>query len=165
VIERVKGEKGSWLPLGRTRALGGGRLSFALSTLQTTLSSENTSLRIRLDDREEKRLTVVNFCVANARYFGGGMKIAPDAKLNDGAFDCVVIGDLSALDILSNGYKLYTGTHLSLEQVYHAPARNVHVQPAKAGEHVTLEVDGELPGHLPATFEIIPKALRVRCPD
>jgi diacylglycerol kinase (ATP) len=102
--------------------------------------------------------------VANARYFGGGMKIAPDARLNDGAFDCVVIGDLSALDILSNGYKLYTGTHLSLDEVYHAPARNVHVEPAKAGEHVALEVDGELPGHLPATFEILPKALRVRCP-
>jgi diacylglycerol kinase (ATP) len=164
VIERVKGERRSWLPTGRSRSLGGGKLSFALSTLQTTLSSENTALRIQLDEREERRLTVVNFCVANARYFGGGMKIAPEAKLNDGTFDCVIIGDLSALDILSNGYKLYRGTHLSLEQVYHADARRVRVKPAKTGEHVALEVDGELPGHLPATFEIIPGALRVRCP-
>jgi diacylglycerol kinase (ATP) len=164
VIERVKGEKGSWLSPGRSRALGGGKLSFALSTLQATLSSENTRLRIQLDEREERRLKVVNFCVANARYFGGGMMIAPEAKLNDGAFDCVVIGDLSALDILSNGYKLYRGTHLSLDGVYHAPARRVHVQAARDGEHVALEVDGELPGHLPATFEIVPGALRVRCP-
>lgn len=165
VIERVKKEKGAWLPLPRSRIFGvGGKLSFAVATLQATLSSANTALRIQLDDRPEQRMTVANFCVANARYFGGGMKIAPDARINDGCFDCVVIGDLSALDILSNGYKLYTGTHLNLEQVYHAHARRVRVQPAKGDDRVSLEVDGELPGHLPASFEILQDALRVRCP-
>jgi diacylglycerol kinase (ATP) len=164
VIERVKKERDGWLPVRRSRMLGGGKISFAVATLQTTLSSENTTLRIRLDERPERRLTVANFCVANARYFGGGMKIAPDAKINDGRFDCIVIGDLSALDILSNGYKLYTGTHLNLRKVYQAHARRVTVHPAKNNDHVALEVDGELPGHLPATFEIMPKALRVRCP-
>lgn len=151
VIERVKSEK-----------RGGGRFSFALSTLRATLSAENTALRIRLDDKPERRHRVANFCVANARYFGGGMKIAPDAKLNDATFDCIVVGDLSALDILANGYKLYTGTHLTLEKVYQAPARRVTVHPARSDARVALEVDGELPGHLPATFEIIPQALRVR---
>lgn len=165
VIERVKKEKGSWLPLRRSGMFGvGGKISFAVATLQATLSSENTALRIQLDDRPEQRMTVANFCVANARYFGGGMKLAPDAKINDASFDCVVIGDLSALDILSNGYKLYTGTHLNLEQVYQAHARRVRVQPAKSDDRVSLEVDGELPGHLPASFEIIPAALRIRCP-
>jgi YegS/Rv2252/BmrU family lipid kinase len=165
VIARVKKDKGAWLPLPRSRMFGvGGKLSFAVSTLRTTLSSGNTALRVQLDDRPERRLTVVNFCVANARYFGGGMKIAPDAKINDGRFDCVVIGDLSALDILSNGYKLYTGTHLNLEQVYQAQARRLTLRPAKSDDRVALEVDGELPGHLPASFEIIPTALQVRCP-
>jgi YegS/Rv2252/BmrU family lipid kinase len=164
VIEHVKKEKDGWLPLRRSRLFGGGKLSFAVATLRAALSSENTTLRIQLDDRPERRLTVVNFCVANARYFGGGMKIAPDAKINDGRFDCIVIGDLSAGDILSRGYKLYTGTHLNLEQVYHAQARRITVHPAKDDDRVALEVDGELPGHLPASFEIIPQALRVRCP-
>jgi diacylglycerol kinase (ATP) len=165
VIERVKREKGVWLPVGRSSLLGGGgKLSFAAATLRETLGSENTDLRIELDDRVARHIRVVNFCVANARYFGGGMKIAPEAKLNDGQFDCIVIGDLSALDILSNGYKLYTGTHLNLEQVHQARARRVRVSPNKSGERIALEVDGELPGHLPATFEIVPDALRVRCP-
>ncbi|HKS28235.1 MAG TPA: diacylglycerol kinase family protein [Pyrinomonadaceae bacterium] len=164
VIEEVKKEKSAWLPRLRSYQLGG-KLSFAAATLRTTLSAENTELRIRLDDGPERRLKVANFCVANARYFGGGMKIAPDAKLNDGRFDCVVIGDLSAADILANGYKLYTGTHLNLEQVYHAYARRVTLHPTRADERVALEVDGELPGHLPATFEIIREALRVRCPE
>ncbi|HEX8175108.1 MAG TPA: diacylglycerol kinase family protein [Pyrinomonadaceae bacterium] len=164
VIKEVKKEKSPWLPALRSRNFGG-KLSFAAATLRTTLSAENTLLRIQLDEGPEKRLRVANFCVANARYFGGGMKIAPDAKLNDGRFDCIVIGDLSAAEILTNGYKLYTGTHLSLEQVYHAQARKVTIQPGVRGERVMLEVDGELPGHLPATFEIIPEALRVRCPE
>lgn len=165
VIERVKREKDGWLPLRRSRMFGTARLSFAAATLQTTLSSQNTALRIKLDDRPERLLTVANFCVANARYFGGGMKIAPAAKINDGRLDCIVIGDLSALDILANGYKLYTGTHLSLERVYHSSARLVTIHPAKDTDLVALEVDGELPGRLPASFEILPGALRVRCPE
>lgn len=164
VIEEVKKEKSAWMPALSSRHPGG-KLSFAAATLRKTLSAENILLRIQLDDGPEKQLRVVNFCVANARYFGGGMKIAPDAKINDGRFDCVVIGDLSAADILTNGYKLYTGTHLSLEQVYHAYARRVTIRPARSDERVALEADGELPGHLPATFEIIPEALRVRCPE
>jgi diacylglycerol kinase (ATP) len=164
VIEHVKREMGGWVPALRSGYLGG-KLSFALSTLRTTLSSENTELHIQMDDQRERRLRVVNFCVANARYFGGGMKIAPDARINDGLFDCIVIGDLSAMDILSNGYKLYTGTHLNLEQVYHAHARRIIIRPAESEQSpVTIEVDGELPGHLPASFEIVPGALRVRCP-
>lgn len=164
VIEQVKKERDGWLPLLRSRMFGG-KLSFAVATLQTTLASRNTQLLIQLDSRPERCLTVANFCVANARYFGGGMKIAPDAKLNDAAFDCIVIGDLSALDILANGYKLYAGTHLNMEQVYQAHARRITIRPAHTKEHVALEVDGELPGHLPATFEIFPGALRVRCPE
>lgn len=164
VIERVKKGKSRWMPALDSRLLNG-RLSFAAATLRTTLASENTELRIQLDEGPERRLRVANFCVANARYFGGGMKIAPDAKINDGSFDCIVIGDLGAHDILSNGYKLYTGTHLNLEQVFHAHARRVTIRPARSADRVMLEVDGELPGHLPASFEILPGVLRVRCPE
>jgi diacylglycerol kinase family enzyme len=47
--------------------------------------------------------------------------------------------------------------------VSHALARKVSIRPAERGDDVDLEVDGELPGKLPATFQIIPEALRVRC--
>lgn len=164
IIEHVKRDAEGWLPSLRSRMFGGGKLSFAVATLRTTLAAENTGLLIQLDDRPQRRMTVANFCVANARFFGGGMKIVPDAKLNDGSLDCIVIGDLSALDILAQGYKLYAGTHLNIEKVYHAPARRIMLRPALKEGRVALEVDGELPGHLPATFEILPLALRVRCP-
>lgn len=146
VIERVKTEK----------------TSFAASLLQTAIRTESTRLAVQLDDSHERHLVVLNLCVANARYFGGGMKIAPDAKLTDGKFDVVGVGDLSALKIFTSAPRVYLGSHLSMPEVSHALARKVTVRPGRRGSQVALEIDGELPGKLPATFQIIPEALRVR---
>jgi YegS/Rv2252/BmrU family lipid kinase len=162
IIERVKDGGSRWLPATRSGWLGG-KLSFALSTAQTTLASPKTAVVVQLDEGREQRLTVSNLCVANARYFGGGMKVAPDAKLDDGQFDVITINDLGALKILTNAHKLYRGTHLEMEEVYQAHARVVVARPARKDETVAIEIDGELPGRLPATFEILPKALRLRC--
>src|ERR1044071_6614725 len=146
VIERVKAEK----------------ISFAASMLQTAIRNESVRLVVQLDDSHERHLVVLNLCVANARYFGGGMKIAPDAKLTDGKFDVVGIGDLSALKLFTSAPRVYMGSHLSMPEVSHALARKVTVRAADRAAEVSLEVDGELPGRLPATFQIIPEALRIR---
>jgi YegS/Rv2252/BmrU family lipid kinase len=160
VINRVKTRSG--LPAGAARLLGG-KASFAAAALQAALAFEKPSVRISLDGGPESQLTVANFCVANARYFGGGMKIAPNAKVDDGRFDVVAVGDVSALTVLANSYRLYLGTHLGMQEVRHALARRVRAESASV-EAVKLEVDGELVGRLPAEFEILPGALRVRCP-
>ena len=160
VIRRVKTRAG--LPGGAARLLGG-KLSFAAAALQATFTFEKPAVRVSLDGGRESRLTVANFCVANARYFGGGMKIAPTAKVDDGQFDVVAVGDVSAPTVLANSYRLYLGTHLGMREVHHARARRVAARPA-GGETVKLEVDGELVGRLPAEFEILPGVLRVRCP-
>ncbi|MDT7809900.1 MAG: hypothetical protein QOJ70_3713 [Acidobacteriota bacterium] len=160
VIKRVKSREG--LPSGAARLLGG-RLSFAAAALQATFTFEKPTVRVSLDGHDGSRMTVANFCVANARYFGGGMKIAPTALLDDGQFDVIAVGDVSALTVLANSYRLYLGTHLGMQEVRHAHARLVSAEPA-SGETVKLEVDGELVGRLPATFEMLPAALRLRCP-
>ena len=146
VIERVKSEK----------------VSFASSLLQTAMRTTPIRLAVQLDDSHERHLVVLNLCVANARYFGGGMKIAPDAKLTDGKFDVIGVGDLSALKIFTSAPRVYMGSHLSMPEVSHALARKVTVRSADRGSEVALEIDGELPGKLPATFQIIPEALRIR---
>jgi diacylglycerol kinase (ATP) len=163
VIERVKEGGSDWLPAYSPRWLSG-RLSFAASMLQTALSAPNTKVVVQLDDDRERHLTVANLCVANARYFGGGMKIAPDAKLDDGRFDVISIGDLGAARILMNSPRIYLGSHLSMDQVHHALAKKVVARPAHGNEAVAIEIDGELLGRLPATLQISPRALKVRCP-
>jgi diacylglycerol kinase (ATP) len=148
-----------WLPFGALR----GRANFAVSTLQEVLENEFKTVRVKIDNETEKSLNTLNFCVCNGRYFGGGMMIAPNAKINDGFFDVVNIGDIRTAKILLNAYTLYRGTHLSLEEVKATLARRVEVSPA-GDEEIHIETDGELPGKLPAIFEIMPGALKVRVP-
>jgi YegS/Rv2252/BmrU family lipid kinase len=162
IINRVKEGGSRSLPSTRFGWLSG-KISFAAATVQSTLSSPATSAILQLDDAPERRLTVSNLCVANARYFGGGMKVAPMAMLDDGRLDVISIGDLGAWKILTNAHKLYRGTHLEMEQVHHAHACSVTARPARKDEKVEIEIDGELPGYLPARFEVLHKVLRVRC--
>jgi diacylglycerol kinase family enzyme len=86
------------------------------------------------------------------------MHIAPHAALDDGLFDVIIIGDTSKLEVIANVPRIYRGTHLSHPKVDEYRAREVQVQ---ARERMFLQADGELIGEAPATFQIIPQALRV----
>jgi len=163
VIERVKGGGPHWLSAKAPKWLSG-RLSFGVSMLQTAVRSSATRVVVQLDDTHERHLSVANLCIANARFFGGGMKIAPEAKLGDGQFDVITIGDLGPLKILTNAPRLYLGAHLGMQDVRHELAKKIVTRPAVKDAEVILEVDGELPGRLPATFQVVPQALRIRCP-
>lgn len=161
IIERVKsGSSLSWLPISSVR----GRASFALSTLQEVVGLDYATVKVKLDGGVAHTLNTINFCVANARYFGGGMLIAPDAKINDGNFDIVNIGDIKTAKIMLRAYTLYRGTHIDLSEVKSTLAARVEVSPADPSLEIHLETDGELPGKLPAVYEIVPNALRLRVP-
>lgn len=161
IIERVKSSTSlKWLPLDTIR----GRASFALSTLQEVVGLDSTRVRVKIDDGEETPLTTVNFCVANARYFGGGMMIAPEAKLGDGFLDIINIGDIKTAKIVLNAYTLYRGTHLDLPEVKDTLAKRIEARPFNDTDEVHIEVDGELLGKLPAIYEVVAGALRVRTP-
>ena len=141
-----------------------GKLSYAISTVSATLSASAKDVYVQIDDGVERRMQITDLCVANARYFGGAMKIAPAAKLDDGLFDVVTIGDIGAFKILASASKLYFGSHLQMDQVAHTLAKRVLARAANDKKMLPVELDGELVGALPVTFQIIPRALRVRCP-
>lgn len=161
VIERVKKGAPDWLPDNVPDWIGG-RVSFGAALLQTAVRAASSELIVQLDDLHERHLTVTNLCIANARYFGGGMKIAPKAKLTDGKLDVISFADLSAFKIFSSAPRLYLGSHLSMPEVSHALARKISVRAANRSKEISIEIDGELPGRLPASFQVIPRALRVR---
>lgn len=163
VIGRVKQGSPQWFPTRAPRWITG-RVAFSLAMAETALKKASTRVIVQLDDHVEQRMKVANLCVANARYFGGGMKIAPHAKLVDGEFDVISVGDLGAARILGNAPRLYAGSHLGIDDVGHAMAKKVVARPIDDQQRIELEVDGELPGFLPATFQIFPAALQVRCP-
>lgn len=161
VIRRVKGAKVfDWLPVEQLR----GKANFAVSTLQEIVEMEPSILRVRFDDGDEQSLQTIAFCVANSRFFGGGMLIARDAKLDDGLLDIVNIGDISTARLLIHAHTLYRGTLGDLTEVKVTRARKIEISSADSSREIHIETDGELPGKLPAIYEIIPNALNVRFP-
>ncbi|PWT87531.1 MAG: hypothetical protein C5B54_12235, partial [Acidobacteria bacterium] len=154
---RVAGKVGT-----SSKALGG-TVAYASATLQSVFKYNHPEVSIQYDEQTPRRLRILTVVIANGPSFGGGMRIAPEAKLNDGILDVIIIGDLSTPEILLNTHKLYTGGVLSVDKVAFTPAKKIQAWPVDSKEEVQLEVDGEAPGRLPASFEIVPSALSVRC--
>jgi diacylglycerol kinase family enzyme len=124
------------------------------------LRYRNTPVALAVDGRPVGRYRVRSVAVANGRFFGSGLKVAPHARPNDGKLDTVVVGDLSRTGFVRHIGKLYAGTHLALDEVHAFRGRTVT---ATSDEEVRLDIDGEPIGRLPATFEVRPAALRVLC--
>jgi YegS/Rv2252/BmrU family lipid kinase len=141
--------------------LAGGRLSFMLASARALLRWSDQPVRWRADGGPwtEQRITSLSVC--NGRFFGGGMKVAPEARVDDGVFDVVVWSGLGIADFVTKRRMLYDGTHVTLPNTRVVRARVVEVE-AASGARVLLDVDGEQPGMLPARFTIVPGALRVR---
>lgn len=117
-----------------------------------------TTLTVDGETRSGRMFDVV---VANGRYFGGGMKMCPDALPDDGLFDVVTIGDVTKRDLVLTMPKIYRGTHLPHPK---AEALRGRVVAMETEVPVPVELDGEQPGTTPARFEVLPGALRLRVP-
>jgi YegS/Rv2252/BmrU family lipid kinase len=140
----------------------GGRIAFFAATLRELIAHDNRDVWLTLDGQERQRRRVMLAAVGNGRFFGGGMKICPDARIDDGALDLVTVGDLSRTEVVANLGKLYEGTHLELEDVISNRVSHLVAEPVEADAMIPVELDGETPGYLPATFDILPGALRIR---
>jgi len=134
-----------------------GTLTYQLALLQNLGAYKNKHVRMTIDG--ETREGVMNSVIlANARYFGGGMFIAPNARWDDGRFDVILLGDLGKLEVVANLPRLYRGTHLTHPKVAEMRATEVRVE---ARERMFIQAEGELAGEAPATFRILPGALRI----
>jgi diacylglycerol kinase family enzyme len=112
-------------------------------------------------DGETRNGLMHDVVVANGGYHGGAMKLAPDARPDDGVFDVLLIGDVSKLDFVTTAPKLYLGRHLGHRKVELLRGPQAKVD---AAEPLPVEVDGEELGTTPARFEAVPGALRLRVP-
>jgi YegS/Rv2252/BmrU family lipid kinase len=146
---------------GMSKALGG-KATFYYALTREFVGWRNTMVTVHLPDGEQRRGRMHDVIVANGRWHGGGMQLAPTADYEDGLFDVVLIGDVSKLDFVTTSPKLYSGRYLEHPKVELLRASAVEVT---ADEPLPIEVDGEPIGTIPARFEVVPKALRVRVPS
>lgn len=115
-----------------------------------------------LDDQERRTLSTYNVVIANGRYVAGGIPVAPQALLDDGLLDIVVIPELSAADLAVLAAQVLVGKHLDNEKLFFCRASKVsiHSEPG-----MWFNVDGETVGNEPAVFEIIPRAVNFIVPS
>ena len=140
----------------------GGRAAFFLATVRAMTRYSNASVRVRVDGTTWFEGPIFNVAVANGRFFGGGMMIAPQADPSDGRFELVAIGDLSKAEAVGLSTKIYKGAHLSSPGVRVTTGMRVEAEPMHPWAHVLLDVDGEQPGMLPMTATLAKGALTFR---
>jgi len=133
--------------------------SFLLATLAAVREYRPVGCRVLVDGGELHRGPVLVVAVANGRSFGKGMRIAPEARLDDGLLDVVAVQALSPGVLLRKLGRVYRGAHLGLPQVRWA--RGLEVQVELHSPCPPLDLDGECYPAGNAVFRARPKALPV----
>jgi YegS/Rv2252/BmrU family lipid kinase len=152
LIVRLVNEGPKWM---------GAKPSFLLGTYRGIVRYRNQRVRITIDDAAPTEREPLTVAVANGRFFGGGMQVAPNAEIDDGLFDVVML-EMSPVQSVALTSSIYRGTHLDHRGVSCTRAQRVHAEPVDPSERVLIDLDGEGPGSLPATFEIRRHALSMR---
>jgi diacylglycerol kinase (ATP) len=138
--------KKTWGPLAYLR--GAAAALPDLRAYRTTLSLDNT---------ESLHLSLYNVVIANGRYVAGGRLIAPEASIDDGLLDVVLIQERSAPELALLAAQVALGNHLLSDAIVFRRAAKVTVN-SRPG--MWFNVDGELVGNQPAVFEVVPRALQ-----
>jgi len=163
-----------------------GKLAYAAATVRSMLSYHNPTVSLRLEGVPqgparggagaarggasgeggvfEITQRIFTVAIANGRFFGGGMRVAPDARLDDGLLTVTALGDLTRWEAMALAPALYSGAHVYDPKVWVRDATRVVAEPAQGDGDVLLDIDGEPLGRLPATFTVAPRALPVLVP-
>jgi diacylglycerol kinase family enzyme len=137
---------------------------FLWHTVRELIRYRFQQVRISVDDGEPVDATIALVACANSRYFGGGMMIAPDAALDDGLLEVIVVRGVSKLKLIADLRLVYSGAHRRLKSCIFMRGKKITVEPLgdPLANGALLDIDGESPGRIPATFEVLPAAIRVR---
>lgn len=117
-------------------------------------------LRIELDG-ETLEMRCVAVLIQNTPYTGGGLKMAPEAVVDDGILDVVIVEEIGRLDLMVNFPRVYRGGHFAHPSFTAHRAREIRVE---CEEPLTKMFDGDLCGMTPLEAEVVPGGLRVVLP-
>ncbi|GLW64194.1 hypothetical protein Arub01_24380 [Actinomadura rubrobrunea] len=146
----------------KTRLLRGSA-AYYIGALRAVLAWRHADYVITVDGREHRR-TGYTVVAANSGWYGFGRHIAPDARVDDGLLDVVIIKRAPKLLFFTVMRELERGAHVRRPQVEVLRGRKVRIELADPGRTLPYGADGELPGTLPVTAAVMPAALRVLAP-
>jgi diacylglycerol kinase (ATP) len=137
-----------------------GASRYVLALLRELVAFGPVDYLLTIDDRQE-RVPAVLVSVGNAGSIGGGMRITPDAVLDDGELDVLIVAPLSRLTFLRLFPRVFRGTHAALPQVRLLRATRIRIDAPTARRPIVAYADGERIGPLPVDIRVVPGALTV----
>lgn len=138
------------------------RLASTVAAIVSTVPSyESNECTISLDNNPRKSFdTKMTMGVAaNGKFLGGGFMAAPNASMSDGLLDVVILKDSGSLKMLDELVNLKSGDHFDDDNIMYAQAKTVSIKSKE--RDVTVTLDGEPIGILPAVFHVFHNALNV----
>ncbi len=147
--------------VNKTPGFLGGRLSYLYSTLRSLLEYSPQQVFYSFgDERHDQKLLMM--IVANGGYFGSGMHVAPQARIDDGLFHVASVRAMGVGKMITELSTLYSGDYLKSTEVHSFSTYRLQVKPASGSRPVMIEMDGDTVGKIPATFEVLPGLIRFR---
>lgn len=138
------------------------RLHYLAGALRALTTNRPAPVELTLDGNPLGPSALRLGAVANGHTFAAGLPIAPRATPHDGLFDLTLLHDVSVPVLLRHVHRFYRGSHTTLSCVSTHRGRTLTVEPLEQSRSVWMEGDGEVLGCLPATFEMVPEAIRVQ---
>jgi len=135
----------------------GGTIPYVGGLLRSLFGYKNKSVVLRVEDKVETK-RILSTVVSNGCYFGGGMRVAPQAELADGLLDVMTVDDMGKFELLKAFPTIYKGTHITHPKVRMEKATHITIE---SSEQVLVHADGELLGEAPASFWLMPAALSI----
>jgi diacylglycerol kinase (ATP) len=135
-----------------------GSLKYTVATIAVLPSLGSDVIELSCDDAAWTKADLHLLAIGNTAYFGGGMKICPDARFNDGFAEVVQVTSLGRLEVLRFLPSVFPGKHVRNERTRVQRARSISLKP---DSKVELWGDGEYLGVLPAKIELRPNAIQV----
>jgi len=136
-----------------------GRLAYYLEGLKEITLQSFEPIKLSIESEEyNKEEEVMLFLISNSSSIGGFKKMAPKADVLDGYLDIVVIKKADVQDLASIFINIFSGEHIKHPKVVYFKSKKIFL---KTNQNITMDIDGEYGGKLPAVFEIVPKAFRI----
>ena len=132
-------------------------LNYMKAILSSFITYDKTRIRWTGGDIEWEG-KVMSLVVANGRYFGSGLCIAPDARIDDGKFNIVTLGDVSMMDYIKNLRGVRAGKKIEHPEVSYHEVSSITIESID-GKKLPIDMDGEFAGYCPMTIQCIPGAV------
>jgi diacylglycerol kinase (ATP) len=135
-------------------------VSTITSVIATLPTYESNNCEIVFDDGKDKVVTKMTMgVIANGKFLGGGFMAAPKASFSDGLLDVVILRDSGSLKMLDKLANIKTGNYTDEVDVIYKQARKVSIKSIE--RDITVAIDGEPIGILPATFQVNKHSLNI----